>query len=82
MSIYEIDDICEIDKQNCREIAVVDRPTYDKMKYGNFHHLIGMLLVFMLYQSAKSSEIVFFTFPGEIICGVGKTGEDVKRKRR
>ena len=30
----------------------MDRSTYDKMKYGNFHLLIGILLVFMLYQSA------------------------------
>ena len=64
----------------------MDRSTYDKMKYGNFHLLIGILLVFISYQRAndnlKFSEIVFFTFPGEIICGVGKTGEDVQRKRK
>ena len=39
----------------------------------------------MLYQSADdnlSYEIVFFTFPGEIICRVGKTGEDVQRKQK
>ena len=29
----------------------------------------------------KLSEIVFFTFPGKILCG-GKTGEYVQRKRK
>ena len=30
-----------------REIAAVDRSTYDKMKYSDFHILIGILLVFI-----------------------------------
>ena len=46
--------MCEIDKQNCRASAV-DRSTYDKMKYSNFHLLIGILLVFMFYQSANDN---------------------------
>ena len=64
----------------------MDRSAYNKMMCSNFHLLIEILLVFMLNQSAndslKLSEIVFFTFPGEIICAVGKTGENVQRKRK
>ena len=33
----------------------MDRSTYDKMKFHNFHLLIGILLVFMLYQSADDN---------------------------
>ena len=33
----------------------VDRSTYDKMKYNNFHLLIGILVVFMLHQSADDN---------------------------
>ena len=33
----------------------MDRSTYDKMKYGNFHLLIGILAVFMLYQNANDN---------------------------
>ena len=64
----------------------VDRSTYDKMNYSNFHLVIGNLLVLMLYQSANDNlcylRIEFFTFPGEIICGVGMAGEDAQRKRK
>ena len=63
----------------------MDRSTYDKMKYSNFHLLIGILLIFMFYRCAndnlKFSEIEFFTFLGEIICRVSKTGGDVQRNR-
>ena len=33
----------------------VDRSTYDKLKYNDFHLLIEILLVFMLYQSADDN---------------------------
>ena len=33
----------------------VDQSTYDKMKYINFHILIGILLGFMLYQCANDN---------------------------
>ena len=33
----------------------MDRSTYDKMKYGNFYLLIGILLVFILNQSANDN---------------------------
>ena len=33
----------------------MDRSTFDKMKYGNFHLLIEILVVFMLYQNADDN---------------------------
>ena len=36
----------------------MDRSTYDKMKYINFHLLIGILVVSMLYQSANDFHLL------------------------
>ena len=36
----------------------MDRSKYEKMKYSNFHLLIGILVVFMLYQSANDFHLL------------------------
>ena len=36
----------------------MDRSTYEKMNYSNFDLLIGILVVFMLYQSANDFHLL------------------------